>query len=48
MKRLAVPLLVLLVLVAAVTPAAADPPQTWYEVDDSVDFLTGRLRRLWV
>jgi hypothetical protein len=39
MKRLAVPFLVLLMLAAAVTPAAADPPQTWYEVDDSADFL---------
>ena len=39
MKRLAVPLLVLLMLAAAVIPAAADPPQTWYEVDGSVDFL---------
>ena len=39
MKRLAVLPLILLLLLATVVPAAADPPQTWYEVDESVDFL---------
>ena len=39
MKRLAVPLLVLLLLLAAAAPASADPPQKWYEVDGSTDFL---------
>lgn len=39
MKPLAVLSLVLLLLLATVLPAAADPPQTWYEFDDAYDFL---------
>lgn len=39
MRKLATLLLVSLMLLLGVAPVAADPPQTWYDVDFEMDFL---------